>query len=75
MNDPYVKLAGDTMAVAITGATLMAWLPPIAALLTILYTALRIWESRTVQGWIYGQKPKDLPSAGGNGRINEDQEN
>ena len=75
MTDPYVKLTGDAMAVAITGATLVDWLPPVAAILTILYTALRIWESRTVQGWFYGQKPKDLPSPGGNDRINENQEN
>ena len=75
MTEPYVKMTGDAMAVVIAGATLVDWLPPVAAILTILYTALRIWESRTVQGWVHGRKPKDLPSAGGDGRINGDQEN
>ena len=38
------KHVADVAAGAVVIATLMAWLPPIAAALTILYTALRIYE-------------------------------
>ena len=38
------------VAAASTGAlTLVAWLPPIASLLTIIWLGLRIYESDTVQ--------------------------
>jgi hypothetical protein len=32
--------------------TLMSWLPSIAALFTIIWTAIRIYETKTVQGWL-----------------------
>lgn len=39
------------VAAASTGVlSLVAWLPPIASLLTIIWLGLRIYESRTVQG-------------------------
>ena len=39
------------VAAASTGVlTLVAWLPPIASLLTIVWLGLRIYESDTVQG-------------------------
>jgi len=42
-NDLMDLAAGSTAV-----ATLAGWLPSAAALLTILYTAIRIWESDTV---------------------------
>lgn len=39
------------VAAASTGVmSLVAWLPPIASLLTIIWLGLRIYESKTVQG-------------------------
>lgn len=39
------------VAAASTGVlSLVAWLPPIASLLTIIWLGLRIYESQTVQG-------------------------
>ena len=38
------KHVADVAAGAVVVATLMAWLPPIAALMTALYTGLRIYE-------------------------------
>ena len=35
--------------------TLMEWLPAVAALLSIIWTLLRIYESKTVQG-LLGKK-------------------
>lgn len=39
----------DIVAVGTTVGTLGDWLPPIAALFTIIWTALRIFETKTVQ--------------------------
>ena len=39
------------VAAASTGVlSLVAWLPPVASLLTIIWLGLRIYESKTVQG-------------------------
>lgn len=42
----------DALSIGTMLGTLFQMLPNIAALLTIVWTALRIYESRTVQGWI-----------------------
>ena len=42
---------GDALAVATVAGTLMEYLPPLAAILTIVWTVIRIWESSTVQKW------------------------
>ena len=42
-NDIMDLAAGSTAVAALAG-----WLPSAAALLTILYTAIRIWESDTI---------------------------
>jgi hypothetical protein len=36
-----------------------AWLPPTASLLTIVWMALRIYESDTVQKLVHGDKQLD----------------
>lgn len=51
MNDQSKHLV-DAAAVATAGLTLVNWLPSIAAGFTIVWTAIRIYETRTVQGWI-----------------------
>jgi hypothetical protein len=38
--------------VATVMGTLMSWLPAIAALFTIIWTAIRIYETKTIQGWL-----------------------
>jgi glycerol-3-phosphate acyltransferase PlsY len=42
----------DGLSVATVLGALTAWLPPIAALFTIIWTAIRIWETKTVQRWV-----------------------
>lgn len=39
----------DAGSVAIMIATIASWLPSIAALLTVVWTGLRIYETKTVQ--------------------------
>lgn len=39
----------DTISVATVLASLTAWLPPIAALVSIVWGLIRIYETKTVQ--------------------------
>lgn len=43
------KQVGDTVSLGVAFATIADWLPSLAALLTILWTAIRIWETPTIQ--------------------------
>lgn len=47
-----VKHVGDVLSVFTVLATLATWLPPLGALFTIIWTSIRIWESKTVQNWL-----------------------
>jgi len=46
------KTAIDTVAVSGGVATYLGWLPDVAALLTIVWLGIRIWESDTVQALV-----------------------
>lgn len=48
----------DLLSVTTLLGTLTEMLPHVAASLTIIWTALRIYETRTVQGWL-GRKPPE----------------
>lgn len=50
--DPAVKATGDAVSLVTVVGTLAEVLPAIAALLTIIWTGFRIYETRTVQGWL-----------------------
>lgn len=47
-----VKHLADLLSVATVLGTLLEMLPHIAAGLTIIWTAIRIYESATIQGWM-----------------------
>ena len=49
MQQEQLKVAGDVLSLGTVVATLATWLPPVAALFTIIWTAIRIWETETVQ--------------------------
>lgn len=51
-----IKNAGDIISLTVVGATLAAWLPPIAAFLSCIWALIRIFESRTVREFL-GKKP------------------
>ncbi len=46
------KAAPDVASVGVIVATFADWLPAIAAIVSIVWGLLRIWETRTVQGWL-----------------------
>lgn len=45
----HTKHAIDILSIGTVIATLASWLPPLAALISIIWGLLRIYESRTVQ--------------------------
>lgn len=47
-----LKHVGDFLSVGVVAATIAAWLPAIAALFSIVWSAIRIYETKTVQKWI-----------------------
>jgi hypothetical protein len=53
-----IKVAGDVISLMTVLGTLAQILPAIAALLTIVWTCFRIYETKTVQGWL-GKTPKE----------------
>lgn len=50
--DEHTKHLLDGVSVATVMGTLMSWLPAIAALFTIIWTVIRIYETKTIQGWL-----------------------
>lgn len=53
-----LKVTGDVISLTLIGATLTAWLPPIAAAVSIVWGLIRIYETKTVQAIVerlYGQ--------------------
>lgn len=48
----YLRHLFDGLSIAGTIATLAGWLPHIAALLSVIWGVIRIYETRTVQGWL-----------------------
>lgn len=53
-----VKQVIDAVSVVTVVGTLVDMLPSIAAVFTIIWTAIRIYETDTVQG-LFGEKGKD----------------
>jgi hypothetical protein len=45
------KHAVDALSVVTVVGTLVEFLPAIAAVFTIVWTAIRIWETDTVKSW------------------------
>jgi CHASE2 domain-containing sensor protein len=44
MSHEHIKNAGDVVAGSVALATVAAWLPPLAALASLIYACLRIYE-------------------------------
>ena len=52
MTTEATKHAVDALSVATVVGTLAEILPAVAALFTIVWTSFRIYETKTVQGWL-----------------------
>lgn len=52
MNDEAIKQGVDAVSIITVVGTLAGILPAIAALFTIIWTGIRIYESKTIQGML-----------------------
>ena len=55
--DPQV-IAGDVISLSIVVGTLVQYLPAVAAVVSIVWGCIRIYETKTVQN-LLGRKPTD----------------
>lgn len=46
------KIALDAISLTAVGATLIGYLPAVAAAFSIIWTAIRIYETDTVRRWL-----------------------
>ena len=53
--DESTKHLIDLSAIFTAVGTMLAWLPHVASLFTIIWMAIRIWETKTVQK-LFGKK-------------------
>lgn len=58
MNEPTLKAAGDAGAVGVWIAAMFEWLPEAAALASLIWALIRIYETDTVQE-LLGRKKKE----------------
>ena len=58
-HDETVKYVIDGVSFLTVVGTLAEALPAVAAVFTIVWTAIRIWETKTVQEWLNNKKAKD----------------
>ena len=47
-----IKHLGDALSVGTVLGTIAGYLPAVAALVTIIWTGIRIYETQTVQRWL-----------------------
>ena len=52
----HTKHIIDGASITTVMGTLMNWLPAVAALFSIVWTTIRIYETKTVQGWLKSKK-------------------
>jgi len=57
-NAEVAKSVGDVLSVVTVVGTLVEMLPSVAAIFTIVWTGIRIWETDTVQRMV-GRKGKE----------------
>lgn len=55
---PVAKASLDYIAIMIALGAILEYLPPIAAVLSVIAAAFSIYEGRTVQCWLYPHKRK-----------------
>lgn len=55
----HTKPLVDSLSLITVVATLASWLPAIAAAFSIIWTCIRIYETKTVQRWLGKDPPKE----------------
>jgi hypothetical protein len=62
--DEHIKQVGDALSIITVVGTLAELLPAMAAILTIVWTAIRIWETDTIQFLFHRKKEKSNADSG-----------
>jgi hypothetical protein len=64
MNDfiEFLKYIGDVISVSVLIGYFVSALPVVATLLTVVWTALRIYQEPIIQRWITRKKSDEPPS-------------
>ncbi len=52
MNSTLSKHLFDGLSIGTVLATIAGWLPAVAALLSIIWTLIRLYETKTIQRWL-----------------------
>ena len=55
----HTKHVIDTASTVTVVGALMNWIPAVAGIITIVWYTIRIYETKTVQGWIKKIRNKD----------------
>jgi len=50
--DDHAKAVIDLSSITVVLATLVEWLPAVAALASLIWSIIRIYETQTVQRWV-----------------------
>ena len=58
MHESTKQVLDFASTVTVVG-TILNWLPAFAALWTIIWTTIRIWETKTIQDWVKSKRNKD----------------
>lgn len=58
VHDHATRWAGDLVAAGAIAGTFLQALPPIAAIVGIIWYLIMIWESKTVQDWRHKHRAK-----------------
>jgi hypothetical protein len=58
-NTETIKHVVDGLSIITVIGTLADMLPSVAAVFTIVWTSIRIWETTTVQNWVKKLRGKD----------------
>jgi len=58
MNEDFKHFLDGLSILGVIGS-LANWLPVVAALASFVWTCIRIYETRTVQGWLARRKKND----------------
>lgn len=51
---------GNSVSLAAIIATIVGWLPPLAALAAIIWYAIQIHESKTIQKWLVARRARKI---------------
>lgn len=50
--DEHSKNILDSVSLVTALGTLLTWIPPLAAFFSLVWSVIRIYETKTVQGWL-----------------------